>query len=325
MRAYVFRRLIGSVVVLFGAVSLVFALTRIAPGDPATTILGAAATPEAVDELNHQMGLDRSIPVQYLDYITGAVRGDFGDSYYSHSSAFDSVVDRLPVTFELAGLTITVSVLVALGLAIATARVRGRWFTRGVDGITLVGLSIPTFWSGLLLLLLFGLYWPGIVPAGGWVFVSESLTENLKSCILPVIALSIPTIAILYRALRASMNDVLNRDYVTYARANGIREGRVIRKVAVPNAIVPTATVAGLLLGYLLGGSLIIETIYSIPGLGQLVVNSLRRGDHPVASAAVSVIAFTFVLINFLVDITYAYLSPKVRELYSRKITLREA
>jgi ABC-type dipeptide/oligopeptide/nickel transport system permease component len=325
VRGYVVRRLIGSLVVLFMTVTLIFVLTRVAPGDPAATILGAAATPEAVAKLNHDMKLDRSLPVQYVDYISKAVRGDFGESYYSHLPALHSVVDRLPVTGELALLTMTVSVLAALGLAIATARVRARWFSRLVDGTTLVGLSIPTFWSGLLLLLLFGLYWPDIVPAGGWTFFSDSPVENLRRCVLPVIALSVPTIAILYRALRASMKDVLNRDYVTFARASGVREGRLIRKVAVPNAVVPTATVAGLLLGYMLGGSLIIETIFSIPGLGQLVVLSLQRRDFPVATAAVSFVAFGFILINFLVDVIYAYLSPRVRELYSRKTTMREA
>ena len=180
----------------------------------------------------------------------------------------------------------------------------------------MVGLSIPTFWSGLLLLLLFGLYWPDIVPAGGWVFFSDSPIDNLRHCILPVLALSIPTVAILYRSLRSSMKDVLHRGHLTYARAGGVRESKVIRKVAVPNAVVPTATVAGLLLGYMLGGSLIIETIFSIPGLGQLVVLSLQRRDFPVATVAVSFVAFGFIVINFLVDIFYAYLSPRVRELY---------
>jgi len=325
VRAYAIRRALGSLFVLFATISLIFALTHLSQGDPAATILGSAATPEAIVDLNHQLGLDRPLPVQYGQYISHAVRGDFGDSYYTNEPAMPSVIERLPVTLELAFLTMGVSVVVALGLVVLLARVRRRSVTRAVDGMTLVGLSVPTFWSGLLLLLLFGLYWPNIVPAGGWVFFSDSIVDNLRSCILPVTALAIPTIAILYRALRTSMADVVNRDYVTFARAAGVREGKVISRVAVPNAIVPTATVAGLLLGYLLAGSLIIETIYSIPGLGQLVVYAFQRHDYPVASASVAVMAFAFILINLVVDLVYAHLSPKVSDLYSRKITMREA
>jgi peptide/nickel transport system permease protein len=325
MGAYAVRRVVGSVLVFLGVISLIFGLTRVAQGDPAATILGNAATPESIAELNHQLGLDRPLPVQYVNYMADALHGDFGDSYYSHEPALPSVLKRLPVTLELAALTMGTSILTALGLTVLIARVRRRWLTRAVDGVTIVGLSIPTFWSGLLLLLLFGLYWPNIVPAGGWVFISDSIVDNLRSCILPVIALSIPTIAILYRSLRASMLDVLDRDYVTFARAAGVKEGKVIRRVAVPNAVVPTATVAGLLLGYMLAGSLIIETIYSIPGLGQLVVYAFQRRDYPVASAAVTVMAFAFIFINLVVDLTYAHLNPRVSELYAHKLTMREA
>jgi peptide/nickel transport system permease protein len=325
MRAYVVRRVLGSLFVMLAALSLVFVMTRVAPGKPAETILGAAATPESVAELNHQLGLDESLGAQYVDYMWNAVHGDFGDSYYSHESAMATVIDRIPVTAELAFLTMLASVVVALGLTIVTARARSRWLNGVADGASLIGLSIPTFWSGLLLLLLFGLYWPDIIPAGGWVYFSDDPIENLKTCILPVFALSLPTFAILYRSLRSSMQDVVHRDYVTYGRAAGLREGKVIRKVAVPNAIVPTATVAGLLLGYLLGGSLIIETIMSIPGLGQLVVYSLQRRDYPVATASIAVIAVSFVLVNLAVDLVYATLSPRVRDLYSRKVTIREA
>ena len=325
MRPYVTRRIAGSVFVILAAMSLVFVLARMAPGSPAETILGAAATPETVTELNEQLGLDDPLPQQYVTFMGGALRGDFGDSYYSHSDALHTVLSRIPVTAELAAMTIALSVGLALGLTIVTARARRGWLSRLADGISVVALSIPSFWSGLLLLLLFGLYWPNVIPAGGWVFFRDDPIENLKHCVIPVIALSLPTTAILYRSLRASMSDVLGRDYVTYARASGVAEGRVVGRVAVPNAVVPTATVAGLLLGYLLGGSLIIETILSIPGLGQLVVYSLQRRDYPVATAAVTVVAVSFVLVNLGVDLVYAALSPRVRGLYSRKITMAEA
>ena len=229
--------------------------------------------------------------VQYVNFIWHALHGNFGASYYSHGSALLAVMRRMPVTAELAFLTLAVSTGIAIGLAALNARVRKGWLSKVIDVITLFGLSIPSFLSGLLLLLLFGLYWRGILPAGGWVFFTASPLGNLKTCVLPVIALSLPTVAIIYRSLRASMNDVLDRDYVTYGRAAGFREGRVIRSVVLPNAILPTTTVIGLLLGYLLGGALIIETTLSIPGLGQEVVNSLQRRDFPVASASIAVIA----------------------------------
>jgi peptide/nickel transport system permease protein len=230
----------------------------------------------------------------------------------------------MPVTAELAFLTLLLSSTAAIGLAILNARVRKGWLSKVIDVVTLVGLSIPSFLSGLLLLLFFGLYWRGIFPAGGWVFFTTSPWGNLKTAVLPVIALSLPTVAIIYRSLRASMNDVLDRDYVTFGRAAGFREGRVISSVVLPNAILPTTTVVGLLLGYLLGGSLIIETTLTIPGLGQAVVNALQRRDFPVASASIAVIAVVFVAINLIIDVIYAFLSPRIRAMYSRKIRVRE-
>jgi peptide/nickel transport system permease protein len=323
MRTYLTRRLLASVFVMFAISSLVFILNRLAPGSPAETILGAGATPDTVAQLNHQLGLDLPLWRQYFSFLGHAVRGQFGDSYYSHSSAFQAAWQRVPVTLELAVLTIVCSILLSVLMASLTARYRSRALRGGTDVVFLIFLSLPAFVTGLLLVLLFGVYWQGILPASGWVFLSDSLSGNLKTCILPVVALSLPNAAILYRSLKPEMADISQRDYVSYAKAVGLTDRRIIGRILLPNAAVPVVTVAGVLFGYLFGGTLIVETIFSIPGLGQLIVNSFQRRDYPVASASLCLIALFFVIISLVVEIFYAALNPKVRQLYESKDAAR--
>jgi peptide/nickel transport system permease protein len=319
LRSYLTRRVLGSVFVLYAVTSLVFVLNRLAPGSPAEVILGSSATPRSIAQLNRQLGLNLPLWHQYFLYLGNALHGNFGLSYYSHTSALAAVLGRVPVTAELAILTILVSIVVSVAMAALTTRFRARALDGAADAVFLAFLSVPTFWSGLLLLLLFGVYWQGVLPASGWVFLSANPVGNLETCILPVAALSLPTIAILYRSLKPAMADVSRRDYVSYAKAVGFTDRRVIGGIVLPNAAVPVTTVAGVLLGYLIGGSLIIETILSIPGLGQEVVNSFQRRDYPIASASICVVALFFVVINLSVDLVYAALNPKVRQLYASK------
>lgn len=319
MKAYVTRRLLASVFVVYAIASLVFVLNRLAPGSPAATILGPAATESSIRELNAQLGLDKPMWQQYLSYLGNAVKGDFGNSYYSQGSAFSAAVDRVPVTLELAVLTILLSLVLAVTMAAWTSRSRSRILRSTTDAVFLGFLSMPAFVTGLLLVLLFGVYWQGVLPAGGWIFVSDSLVGNLKSAVLPVIALTLPNAAILYRSLKPEMADVAQRDFVSYGRAVGLSERRLIGRVILPNAAVPVATVAGVLFGYLFGGALIVETIFTIPGLGQEIVNSFQRRDYPVASASICLIAVFFVVISLAVDMFYAALNPKVRQLYASK------
>jgi peptide/nickel transport system permease protein len=325
MSAYVLRRVLGSLGVAIAGLTAIFVMTRLAPGDPAQTLLGSEADPAQVTAMRHQMGLDQPFVVQYVQFIGHALRGDFGTSYYTHQPAINSVLQRIPVTAELALLTILVSVGASALLALRAARRRNSRTDATLRVGAVIGLSIPGFWLGLLLILLFGLYIPGLLPASGWTDPTADPVDNLYHCVLPVAVLSIPTTAILFRSLRVSMLDVVNRDYVTYAQAMGLSEGRVMRRIALPNAVVPTATVAGLLLGYLMGGSIIVETVFSIPGLGQLLVYSFGKRDFPVATAAVFSVAVGFIVINLVVDIVYAYLNPRIRELYSRRVKLAEA
>ena len=319
MRAYVTRRLLASVFVIYAVASLVFFLNRLAPGSPAATILGSAATADSIAQLNHQLGLDKPLWHQYIEYLVHGVHGDFGDSYYSHSSAFAAAFGRVPVTAELAVLTIVVSLIIAVAMASLTSRFRNPALRGTSDAVFLGFLSLPAFVTGLLLVLVFGVYVQGVLPASGWVFISDSIGGNLQTCVLPVAALSLPTAAILYRSLKPEMADVSHRDYVSYAKAVGLTERRVIGRVILPNAAVPVVTVTGVLFGYLFGGALIVETIFSIPGLGQQIVNSFQRRDYPVASASICLIAVFFVVISLAVDLFYAALNPKVRQLYASK------
>jgi peptide/nickel transport system permease protein len=323
MRSYLTRRVLSAVFVIFAITSLVFFLNRLASGSPAETILGGSATPEAIAQVNHQLGLDLPLWQQYLRFLWHAVRGDFGDSYYSHSSAFAAAWARVPVTLELAVLTMICSIVLSVVMASLVARYRSRVLRGATDGLFLLFLSLPAFVTGLLLVLLFGLVWQDVLPASGWVFLSDSVGKNLETAVLPVIALTLPNAAVLYRSLQPEMADVAKRDYVGYARAVGLRDGRIIGRIMLPNAAVPVVTVAGVLFGYLFGGTLIVESIFSIPGLGQLIVNSFQRRDYPVASASLFLMTLFFVVTSLLVEIFYAALNPKVRQLYETKDAAR--
>lgn len=319
MKTYVTRRVLASIFVVYAVASLIFVLNRMAPGSPAEVILGDGASKQGLAELNRQLGLDRPLWRQYISYIGHALHGNFGNSYYSHGSALSAAVGRLPVTIELAVLTITVSLVLAVGMGALTSRFRSAVLHGASDATFLTFLSLPAFVTGLMLLLLFGVYWQGVLPASGWVFISHSPIDNLKTCVLPVITLTLPTAAILYRSLKPEMADVARRDYVSYARAVGLSQRRIIGGVILPNASVPVVTVAGVLFGYLFGGTLVVETIFSIPGLGQEIVNSFQRRDYPIASASICLIAVFFVVVSLIVDLVYAALNPKVRQLYASK------
>ena len=227
--------------------------------------------------------------------------------------------ERVPVTLELGLVTAFFATIIAvlLGL-IASARPGG--FRDGlIRVVTVVGISIPNFWFGLVLIMVFAIYIPGILPPGGWTPFTQDWVLNLKGLVLPGLVLSVGTIAVVARTLRASMLDALERDYVMFARSMGLRRHRVLGTVAFPNAMLPTTTVIGLLIGYLVSGSVIVETVFTIPGVGYLLVTALRTQDIPVAIGATLFVAAMFLFINLLVDISYAVLNPRIRELYLRR------
>lgn len=308
MRSYIVRRLVATVIVFWAVLTLVFLLLQWAPGDAALSF--------GLDR--SLIGLDQPLHIQYWHYLTEVLRGDLGESWITRFPVSEMIRSRAVPTLELALLTAVAATFVGIGLGLLAARKKGSFLDGLIRSGTIVGTSIPSFWLGLLLLMVFGLYIPGVLPAGGWVPFSESPVQNILHLILPAFVLGLSTIAMVAHTLRISILDALERDYVTFARSMGVSEARVIRQVALPNAIIPTTTVIGLLVGLLISGAVIVESVFTIPGVGRLMVQSFRRQDIPVAVGATLFVAIFVLALNFVVDILSAYLNPKIRDLYVR-------
>lgn len=306
---FILRRLVTSVLVLGVVATLVFLLISLTPGNVAMIFGGLDA---------RELGLDQPLVVQYGRYMTNLTRGDLGRSWLSGAEVVDLVADRAGPTLELATVTAAVATSMGLGLGLYTTARRGRFSDVIIRVATVVGVSVPSFWLGLLLLMVFGLYVPDLLPAGGWVRFSEDPVGNLLHLVLPSSVLGLGTVALVSRTLQVSMRDTLQRDYVMFGRSAGLAESRVMRHVALPNAVLPTATVIGLLVGVLISGTVIVETVFTIPGVGRLLVQSLRNQDIPVATGATLFLATFFLVLNTAVDILYAWLDPRLRDLYGR-------
>lgn len=304
MGAYLVRRLLFSVLILWGAVTIVFVVLRLVPADPALLILGSDATLQEVDALRATMGLDRSIAAQYWYFLTDVVRGDFGDSYRQHTEAMSLVLDRLPATIRLAVAALTIAVAVGIPLGLLAALRVNRATDHVVSVVSLFFQSLPGFWVGIVFILVFArtLQW---LPSGG--------PGGLDHLVLPAVTLALPFIAILTRMTRTGLLEVINESYIQTARAKGLPERTVIFPHAMRNALIPIITVVGLQFGQLLGGAVIIETVFSLPGVGRLLIDAIGQRDYNVVQAAVVVIAVTFVTINLIVDLLYGYLDPRVR------------
>jgi peptide/nickel transport system permease protein len=300
---YIVNRLLQTIIVIFGVSLISFGVT-FATGDPTLLLVGPNATPEQVATIRHDMGFDRPWPVQYLDYMGRALHGDFGTSLRSHDPAFTLIMDRMPVTLELAGAALLVSLVIALPVGVTSALQRNTLYdTLSMFG-ALLGQSMPVFWLGLMLILIFGveLRWFPISGAG-----------DLQHLVLPAITLGAFSTARNARLIRSSVLDVLGNDYVRTARAKGLAQATVIVRHVLKNAMLPVTTVIGLDLGTLLGGAVITETIFAWPGVGRLVVQAIETKDYPVIQTAVILLAVLFVVLNLLVDLTYTYLDPRIR------------
>lgn len=306
---FIFRRLVTSVLVLWAVATLVFLLISLTPGNVAMIFGGLDA---------RELGLDQPPAVQYGRYMSSLARGDLGRSWLNGAEVVDLVADRAGPTLELAIVTAVAATSIGLGLGLYTTARRGRFGEVAVRVATVVGVSVPSFWLGLLLLMVFGLYVPDLLPAGGWVPFSQDPAGNLLHLVLPSSVLGLATVALVSRTLQVSMRDTLQRDYVTFGRSAGLAESKVMRQVALPNAVLPTATVIGLLVGVLISGTVIVETVFTIPGVGRLLVQSLRNQDIPVATGATLFLATFFLVLNMAVDILYARLDPRLRDLYGR-------
>ena len=307
---YVVRRLLQLVPIALGVTILVFFLIHLVPGDPAATILGNQATPERIALLHHEWGLDRPIWVQYAKFMSRIAHGNLGDSLFYGVSAGHLVLQRLPVTLWLIGLGVLLSVAIAVPLAAVAATHRDRLPDHVVRAVPLVGLGFPPFWVGIVLLLVFGLNLGRAFPVGGY---GSGFLGHLHSMFLPALTVAFGIAPILIRSLRAGLLEVLESEYVTTARSKGLPESRVLVRHALRNAIVSTVSVLGVNIGYLVGGTLVIEQVYALPGIGQLMINSIFQRDFPVVQAVTLVFSIMVVLVYLLSDVVHALLDPRVR------------
>jgi peptide/nickel transport system permease protein len=310
LTGYVVRRLIQLVPIVLGVTVLVFFLIHLVPGDPARTILGNHATPQKVALLHHEWGLDKPLPVQYWRFLGRMVRGDLGSSLFYSVPAGRLVVQRLPPTLWLIGLGTLFSVLIAVPLAALAATKRDRLPDQIVRAVPLVGLGFPQFWLGIMLLLAFGLHLGRGFPVGGY---GTGVLGHLHSMFLPSLTVALAIAPILVRSLRASLLEVFESDYVTTARSKGLSEGRVLVRHALRNGVISTVSVLGVNVGFLVGSTLIVEQVFSLPGIGQLMINSIFQRDFPIVQAVTLVFAIMVVLVYLLTDVVHALLDPRVR------------
>ena len=302
MAAFVVRRLVRLMVVVIGVSLVTFAILH-ASGDPVTLIMPEA--PEADRAVLRQtLGLHDPLAIQFARFFGNAATGNFGNSFFHRTPAFALVVERMPTTLLLTACSMALALAVALPVGIYSAMRRGRAVDQVATGTVFLGQSMPVFWTGIMLILLFSVQWR-MLPVSGW--------ESWASIVLPTATLSTFTAPLLLRIVRSSMLDVIALDYVRTARAKGVSEWLVICRHALKNAALPLVTITGLQFGLLLGGAVITETVFAVPGVGRLIVGAIRQLDFPVVQAGVFMLAMIVVAVNFLVDILYVYLDPRIR------------
>ena len=307
MLRYALGRLIGTVPVLFGVTLLVFLMAWVTPGDPVVAMLGEASqgiSRQALDDLRRELGLDRPLPVQYVGYVAGLLRGDLGTSVRSRRPVLAEIRDRLPATLELALAALTIAVALGVTLGVLAAVRKRTWVDGAAIAVALVGVSIPVFWSGFLLMMVFALEL-GWLPASG--------RGTWRHLVLPAVTVGVSSAAFIARITRGAVLEALAQDYVRTAKAKGLAPRRVVMRHALRNALLPIVTVVGLQLGGLLGGAVLTETVFAWPGVGRLLVDAIVARDLPLVQGSVLVISLLFILVNLAVDLSYAAINPKVR------------
>lgn len=313
MTAYVIRRLLQSAVLVFVIASLVALFIQFLPGDPAYIILGETnATPERVAAVRKELGLDRPLVVQYVDWLSGVVRGDLGSSLTSKRPIGPDLAKRLPRTFELIAASMTLAVLLGVPAGVIAARCRNRAPDFVISFFSVVWISTPVFVTGTLLLLLFGVKLR-LLPATGYVSFADDPVEHLKRLVLPAVTLALLDMAVILRMTRSTLLEVLNEDYVRTARAKGLSERAVLYRHALQNALIPVITIVGLQTGTLLGGTVLVEFIFNWPGISSYLIAAINQRDYPVVQAIVLVIATLFVLLNLVTDLIYAVVDPRIK------------
>ena len=304
MIKYIVRRLIALIPVLLGVTLIVFTLLYFTPSDPALVMLGDDATPEAIAQIHEELGWNDPFWVRYFNYVADLLHGDLGDSYTNGKPVFELLIERLPKTITLALISTAIAVTLGIVLGIIAAIKQNSIFDNLCMLLALVGISMPHFWQGLLLMLLFGVKL-GWLPISGW--------GEVGNVILPSLTIGLGSMAIIARMTRSSMLEVINQDYINFAKAKGQKSGKIITGHELRNALIPIITTIAIQFGNMLGGSVITETIFAIPGVGKLMVDSIRNGNYPVVQGGVLLIACIYCVNNLLVDVIYAFVDPRVK------------
>jgi peptide/nickel transport system permease protein len=307
------RRLLGVIPVLLVVSFLAFSLVQLVPGDPAVVAAGDNASAELIEQTRERLGLDQPFFTQYAQWLGNLVTGDLGTSLFSSQPTWDSIVDRIPVTASLAILSLVWALVIGLTLGIAAGLRPGSWVDRGTTALATLGISMPSFWVGLLLVSLFSLRNP-LFPATGYAPLSEGIGPWLSHLFLPSIALGAATAAEVARQARAGVLQVMEQDYIRTAEAKGLRRRVVVGKHALKNAAIPVVTVFGLQAAHLIGGAIVVEQVFGIPGLGTLALNSIIQRDFPLLQAFIIVTTVFVLVVNLLVDLSYGLFNPRVRQ-----------
>jgi len=313
---YIIRRLLIGVLVLLLVTILVFMVMRLLPGDPLLLFVSqsnmSTFTPEQMAELRHQYGLDKSLPLQYIDWIGGVLQGDLGESIFYRQDVGYLVSKRLPITIYLGVWSFAISAFFGISFGVICALRRGKWLDTVVTLLANIGITVPAFWVGILLIYLFSLKL-GLLPTSGYTSPFDDFWLSARKVIMPVFCLSLFSIASLTRQTRASMLEVVKQDYVRTAWAKGLREMVIVTRHIIKNAMIPVITILGLQVSLIFGGSVLIETVFNIPGMGRLMTEAVFGHDYQIVQGGVLLIAMIIVLTNIFVDISYGWFDPRIR------------
>lgn len=307
MLRYIYKRIVFLIPVLIGVSILIFAIIHLAPGDPAETLLGPSATAQDLKELRSQLGLDRPLLSQYFSFLTNTLKGDLGRSIRTNNPVLEELLDRFKPSFILASLSMLFALSLGIPLGIMAALRQNTWIDTLCNFVALLGFSLPGFWLGLMLMLLFSIMIP-ILPSSGY--------GTWEQLIMPTIVLGTNTMAVLARMTRSSMLEVIRQDYVRTAKAKGLKWRLILMRHILTNVMIPVVTIAGLHFGHMLGGVVITETVFSIPGIGRLIIDAIRFHDYPVVQGGILFFAFCLSLVNLAVDLLYALLDPRIKAQY---------
>lgn len=315
MTSYIIRRLILAIIVLILVSVFVFLAMRLLPGDPVLMFVSSSSVQEITDEqleaLRHEFGLDKTVPMQYLDWIFGVLRGDLGTSILNRSPVTEEILKRLPITIHLGAVAFVIAVIIGIPAGVLCAVRRGSWLDNLITTLSNIGITIPVFWLGIILIYVFSLYFEWL-PVMGYTSPFEDLWLSTKKIIMPVFCLALGPLAGNARQARSSMLEVIHKDYIRTAWSKGLRERTIIMKHALKNGLMPVVTLSGIGIGTILGGSVLIEQVFNIPGMGRLAVTSVMNQDYPYVQAIALIMAISIVLANFMVDISYGWLDPRV-------------